>query len=458
MIARIPSASVAALLLVLATLHGVGCGPENRAARPNVLLIAVDTLRADKLGCYGCELGATPRIDELATRSVRFRNAYAHAPWTLPSLASLLTSLHPHQHGAGGYLGSFRKLEEPRRSVAEHFRDAGYATASVVNVDFLTETFGLTQGFDHVDFEVYPDNVRVRNASRTTDAALSWLETGRRRPFFLLVHYFDPHMVYAPPKEYRARFAEPRDRDDSTWVFGTRAQVLAERQGRFRLDEETVRRAERLYDGEVAFTDHEVGRLLDGLRERGLEENTIVVFTSDHGEEFWDHGGFAHGHTVYEEQVRVPLLVSWPARLKPASVEATVGQIDVAPTLCDLAGIDSEPEFFGGSLVPFFDDPEGPDRDVLQVGNFWGPPFWGWRQGNHKLIVGPERRTELYDLGADPGELRDRSEPDDARAREMLERMNAALRSMAAHGGERGGEVELTPEQLERLRSLGYVQ
>ena len=194
-------------------------------------LIAIDTLRADKLGCYGSTLGATPCIDELAASGVLFEHAYSHAPWTLPSFASMFTSLYPQQHGAGGQLPDFRGLSSEVHTVAERFRDAGFATAAVVNVDFLDQAFGMTRGFEHVDFKAYPNNVQVRPAKRTTTAALQWLRNRPDEPFFLLVHYFDPHLVYAPPKKYRLRFASPADRESTAWVFGRRQQIVAYRQG-----------------------------------------------------------------------------------------------------------------------------------------------------------------------------------------------------------------------------------
>jgi arylsulfatase A-like enzyme len=450
---RIAGTGVLAALLLSAA--GCGGGEPPLDTRPNVLLIAVDTLRADKLGCYGSELGATPRLDALAADSVVFEQAYAHSPWTLPSFASLFTSLYPPQHGAGGYLQHFTKLGEEQLTLAELYRDAGYETAAVVNVDFLTRSFGTTQGFEHVDFEVYPDNVRVRPADRTTDAALAWLRGPRTRPFLLLVHYFDPHTIYAPPAGYRERFAAPADREPGGWTFGTRAQIVAERNGRVTFDEATIRRAERLYNGEVAHTDHEVGRLLDGLREAGLAEDTIVLFTADHGEEFWDHGGFEHGHTMYEELLHVPLLISWPGSLAPGAVPATVGHVDVAPTLCDLSGVVPDPGFAGRSLAPYFANPAEPGRPMLHVGNFWGPPMVAWRQGTHKLIVYPDQRVELYDVTSDPEERSDLAGSDPRRVDSMREDLDLAWRSMEEPVLD--DTLRLTPEQEERLRSLGYL-
>jgi arylsulfatase A-like enzyme len=422
-----------------------------------VLLIVVDTLRADRLGIHGSELGLTPRVDALAAESRRFERAYAHAPWTLPSFASLFTSLYPPQHGAGGRVPDFRGLREPIRTVAECFRDAGYATAAVVNVDFLTEKFGTMQGFAHVDFEVHPNNVETRVAEKTTDAALAWLRQPRAGPFFLLVHYFDPHLVYAPPASYRAKFAAPQDREDASWVFGTRQQIVQYRQGMIRFDEPTIRRAEQLYNGEVAYTDHEVGRLLDAVGTMQLSDSTIVVFTSDHGEEFFDHGGFEHGHTLYEELVHVPLMIRYPGKVAAGSESDLVGLVDVAPTLCALAGVEGDPAFVGRDLLGSTESEQADERPIILQGNFWGPPHRGWIQGGHKLIVEPERR-KLFDLRADPGEQRELSASEPELLRKTLEDMQLAFKAMAAHLPRESAPVELSEEERERLRVLGYLE
>jgi arylsulfatase A-like enzyme len=456
-----PRGHVGVALALLAVALSAGCSRDERApapSPPNVLLIAIDTLRADKLGCYGSELGATPRIDAFAKDAVRFETAYAHSPWTLPSFASLFTSLHPPEHGAGGYLRSFVGLADDRHTLAECFRDAGYATFAVINVDFLGGSFGMTQGFEEVDFEVYPDNVRVRTADRTTDAALRRLREAHERPFLMLVHYFDPHMVYAPPDPYRARFAAPGDRAPGGWTFGTRAQIVGAWQGRLRFGADTIRRAEKLYDGEVAHVDHEVGRLLEGLRQSGLLGDTVVVLTADHGEEFWDHGGFAHGHTLYEEQLRVPLLISWPGRLEPRSVPAPVAHVDLAPTLCELAGVAVDPQFVGRSLVPQLEGSAAPARPVLCAGNFWGPPILSWTRDGAKLVVHPDGGTELYDLRADPGETRDLAAGEPERVDAMREELTQALRARRRLAPPADGTPELTPAERDRLRALGYLE
>ncbi|MBP7745192.1 MAG: sulfatase [Phycisphaerae bacterium] len=432
-------------------------GRASSAARPNVLLIVADTLRADRLGSHGSALGATPQLDAFATESTRFARAYAHAPWTLPAFASLFTSLSPPQHGAGGRLGEFRGLRPDVRTVAEVFHDAGYATAEITNIDFLAERFGMTQGFKHVDF-VPTDNVEGRRATQTTDAALRWLRSARTQPFFLFVHYFDPHLTYDPPADFRQRFAAPEDHGDTRWLFGTVPQMIAYRQGKLSIDAPTIRRAERLYNGEVAFTDAEVGRLIAALREMQLADSTIIVFTADHGEEFLDHGGFEHGHTLYEELVHVPLLIRYPGHLTPGVAASVVRHIDVAPTLCALAGIQPDPMFAGQNLLDVVGIDPPLDRPVLFEGNFWGPPYRGWLHDGYKLIIDPDQNVALFSIGEDPGETSDLSGTAADRLRTAQADLDLALKELHGPSGADAAPLQLTPEETRRLRSLGYLR
>lgn len=448
-------------LVVLSALPLAGCSrePDAGSARPprNLLLVILDTVRVDKLGCYGSELGATPRTDELAATGVRFDQAYSHAPWTLPACASILASLYPPQHGAGGRVPNFHRLPDSVHTLAEHLAAAGFATAAIVNVDFLTEPFGMTQGFSQVDFEVYPSNIQVRPAKMTTDAALAWLRSRRQEPFFLMVHYFDPHLIYAPPPEYRQRFAAPQDRNDAGWVFGTRQQIVAYRRGMIDFDRATIRRAEQLYDGEVAYTDHEVGRLVDGLEQLGLADSTIIALTADHGEEFLDHGGFEHGHTLYDELLRVPLIICAGNASQMRSVPSVVAQVDLAPTLCELAGVQPHPAFVGRSLVGLMNGEADDDHPVAFQGNFWGKPLRGWLQGGYKLILDPNGTASLFNLVDDPQETKELRNLDPERVEQMTADLKLAYKRMSIHVQGEESPVRLSPEELARLEALGYT-
>jgi len=453
-------------LTVTAEFAAVGCSPDRQQAgnggakrpHPNVLLVVMDTTRADRLGCYGSTRGLTPGIDALAASGVRFEHAYAHAPWTLPSTASLLTSRLPSAHGAGGRIGRFTPLSPRVATLAEQFRSGGYRTAAIINVMFLSERFGLTRGFEHVDYFKGATNEHMRPAGDTTDAAIAWLTAHRDRPFFALVHYFDPHLVYAPPRAFRERYADPRDRAPAAPLFGKRRDMVKLRQGKINVDQLPIDRLQKLYNAEVAYVDHELTRLIGGLKTAGLSDNTIVVLTADHGEEFLDHGGYEHGHTLYDELIHVPLIFT--GRDVPANVAApdVVGLMDVAPTLLHLAGLPPCSSFHGRLLTPAFEGVTLADRAVLSEGNMWRTSWFALRQGPLKLITIPSRertRALLFDMAADPSESNDIAARDRALTRRLVSDLEVMLK--AASSTTATQPLDLSDAERDRLCALGYV-
>ena len=431
--------------------------PVHKPRAGNVVLIVLDTVRADRLGCYGNTRGLTPHLDRFARESVRFEQAFSHAPWTLPAVASLLTSRYPVHHGAGGRLGALRGLPPAAVMLPEVFQRAGLATGAVVNVAYLTESFGTAQGLDTVDAKAWDSNVQVRRAGPTTDAALAWVRSRGDGPFFILVHYFDPHLIYDPPPPFRQRFADPQDTKHTSHLFGRRGDMEAVHTGRVRLKPGTIRRLAKLHDGEVAYVDSEVGRLLAAISELGLDDNTVVVVIADHGEEFFDHGGFEHGHTVYDELLHTPLLIRAPG-LSPTSVSTTVRHIDVAPTLCELVGVEPDPAFLGRSLLPLLQGIGQEDRPVLSQGNFWGPSRQAWRHGDLKLVQSAApAQVQLFDIKADPGELHDLAAEAPEALQRMTDELELVLQALSAEATT-GPAPVLTPEQIEQLRSLGYLK
>ena len=419
--------------------------------------MVVDTLRADALGAYACERGLTPRLDRLAEEGVLFQNAFSHAPWTLPSFASLLTSRTPPAHGAGGRLGDLRGLPETIPTLPDRFREAGYATGAIVNVGFLARPFGVTRGFEHLDARAFENNQELRDARATTDAALEWIRGHADGAFLLMVHYFDPHAEYRPPGEFRRRFAADVDREDETFRFGVRSHVSARRAGRLELRPELLERARRLYEAEVAYVDDEIGRLLDGLQDLDLDRTTLVVVTSDHGEEFLDHGDWEHGHTLYDELLRVPLILRQSGRLAPSRIDAAVGHVDLGPTLLSWCGLRACDSFQGRDLVGALAGAQVPPVPLLAFGSFWGPPLSSLREGDLQVIEGAGGRHELYRWTSDPAERTDLAAKERSQAERAQARLETVRGAELRSGSGPGPRASLTAEQSRQLAAVGYV-
>jgi arylsulfatase A-like enzyme len=394
----------------------------------NVLLVTLDTVRADRLGCYGYEPAETPTIDSLAERGVLFEDAVTNVPLTLPAHATILTGLSPLAHGVREN-GKYR-LSDEHATLAEVLGSRGYDTAAFIGCFVLDARFGLDRGFELYDFEVTPDGHRPsmpdyneRPASAVTDAAIEWFESrgssGAQAPFFAWVHYFDPHLPYRSPLERRPRFAG------------------------------------RPYDAEIAFTDQELGRLLKHLDASGLRGETLVVVVGDHGEALGEHGEPTHGMLIYEGTMRVPFVVSCGTIFDgPHRVDdRVVGLVDIRPTIEDLLGIAPAGACDGVSLVPAATDP---DRTIyIETMTPWSLAGWsplrGLRGHGYKYILAPT--PEYYDLEADPAEAVNLY----ARGAPRLEGLVGELSSITRGHGDAPASRSLSDEEIERLGSLGYV-
>jgi arylsulfatase A-like enzyme/Flp pilus assembly protein TadD len=410
--------------------HNGWLGGRLRQVPTSVLLVSIDTLRADRLGSYGYDAAATPVLDRLAARGLRFEQAATVAPLTLPAHASLLSGTFPTFHGVRDN-GSFYVGDEIT-TVAESLQARGYRTGGFVGAFVLDRRWGIAQGFDHYfdsfDLSRYEMaaglDAAQRPGSEVVDHALAWLAEDRDRPFLAWIHLYDPHSPYTPPEPYRSRFP-------------------ATMQG--------------AYDGEVASTDAQVGRLLDYLQSVGRLDRTLVVIVGDHGESLGEHGEQQHGFFVYDAAVRIPLIVAGPgvpARVVPDQVRI----VDVMPTILDLVGIEVPAAVQGTSLMPLA---RGEPLDLLAFSETWYPRYhYGWselsavKDGRYKFIAAPRR--ELYDTESDPGETTDLS-ASNPRMADALERglQDLVARTSAAATPQKPRAVE--PEVEERLRALGYV-
>jgi len=447
-------------------------GAYSAQALPNIVLITIDTLRADHCSVYGYRLGTTPHLEELAREGARVETAYVPMPSTGPAHASLFTSRHPLAHRV---LKNGHVLANDYPLLAEVLRGAGYGTAAFVSSFVLDDRFGYGQGFDSYDDDFrgadssYPDmqlweGIEVpgkfdRRAHQTTDRAISWLrEKGRRDRFFLWVHYMDPHEPYDPPEPWRGKYVKPE------------------------MKPRNLGRAVALYDAEIAFTDREVGRLLDELDDISAPESTLVVLTADHGEGLLDHGFMGHGAILYEETLRVPLLVRWRGRVAAGSViHGPVEIVDVMPTILGLAGISpgdlvlqgrdlTDVLTTGVALDPqhrvffqrrFYRKKRVPAFPVEGV--VFGRPLrvkgdkYAVRRGGWKYIEAPMEGTrELYDLNSDPRERINLL----SRRRELADELAGEIEAWRSEqeGLALGPAREAADEELERLRALGYVR
>jgi arylsulfatase A-like enzyme len=460
---KTPKAAILGILVVLVPLA------YSRARQPNVILVVVDTLRADRVGVYGNARGLTPFLDGLARRGVLFRNAYAASSWTCPSVASLFTSRYPSQHHVTTYRS---KLPDAERTLAEDLAAGGYVTLGLSANLRLAGAFGWGQGF--ASWRVYPEVTKLpanrlrREGLRALDRAWS---AGSSAPFFLYLQYMEPHPPYDPPPSYRERFGDPSA--EGTDPAEANRKVVDPFRWK-ELSAADVRLLASLYDGEVAYLDHELARLFAALDRRGLLRDAIVVVTADHGEEFNEHELMGHGFGLYNQELRVPLIIA--GRGVPAGrvVDDDVSLVDVAPTILALAGLPRDARFEGRSLVPAF-SADAPSRDVIAELAPTNPSFdvrhhsAAIVRGTQKLMVLAPNwgavlgSVALYDLASDPGEVHavlPLSLPDSPLRTRGQALWDALLREedrVAHHNVTQPEEQPLDPEQRERLRALGYV-
>ena len=402
--------------------------------KPNVLLITLDTTRADHLGCYGYAGARTPAIDGLARNGVLFSQAASPAPLTLPAHCSIMTGLYPTNHGVR--LNGTNALSQQHTTLAEALSETGYQTGAFLGAFVLDGRWGLNQGFhtydDQFDLRKFKqlDLAAVqRPADEVMDAALGWLDRHKSGPFFAWIHLYDPHTPYEPPEpllsEFRARGpAGP-------------------------------------YDGEIAFVDQQVDRCLSWLRNAGLDDRTIIVVVGDHGEGLGSHGEGTHGFFIYDYALRVPFIVTTPIdELKGVRVESQVSLVDVFPTALALTGIDVRSSVHGRSLVPLMFGATS-EYETYAYGESMAPDLqFGWsalhslRSPKYKYIEAP--RPELYDLTADPGETTNVFARHSTLAFEMARRLDRLI-AETSRDAPVPEAANLDQETLERLAALGYV-
>ena len=414
----------------------------------SVVLVVVDTLRADHLSAYGYARPTSPALAARAAEGALFEHAFAPSSWTLPSFASLYTGLFPHQHGAGRARdGGYTALDPSVAALAEQLAGQGFATAAIANNPFLHPSFGLARGFATYEY-VYGNLRRQPRASRVVWAGLRWLDQrDPERRFLLVLHCFDPHLPYDAPPPARGAFAAESAGTLARPFSGVGGAANA---GWAPRDPEERRFVIGAYDEELLFVDQQLPHLFAGLAERKLLGETLVVLTADHGEELFDHGGFEHGHTLHQELLHVPLVL-WGPGVRAQRIETPVSLVDVTPTLLDALGLPPLAGAAGVSLWPLVTRGEPLTARALSAGGtLYGAERtaivrWPW-----KLVAVEGGAPALYDLASDPNEERDLA----GASPERVSALAAELPDRAPRAG--APAPVLDAKTREQLSELGY--
>ena len=461
--------AVNAARVVLAGLlfAAAGCGAPPHEPVKRVILISCDTLRADRLGMYGYERAVSPNLDAFAKDAVVFDRAYGTAPHTNPALSSLLTSRLPDELGVSG--GNRKLMPAAVRTLPEMLRDGAISSAAIVSNWALrrpnggdTEV-GIGQGFAHFDDEMGKSS-RLRKghfertADATTDAAIAWLEDqgAKQDRYFLWVHYQDPHGPYTPPDAFKGTF-QSEQRQGIMPRLGTNQEGLGQIPHYQIIDgQRSPSFYKDRYDEEIRYFDHELGRLLDWLEAHQVYDDSLVVFTADHGESLGEHNyWFTHEANLYDEEVRVPLAIRYPADFPRPKAETLVGHLDFVPSVLDAFGL---PEELGRGVSLISDDVPTDRVMPHSLHPLQDPRRWfALTDARYRLVI-PRSGAELYDLKNDPGELRNLAPDQPDRVEDMIARFKSMMSQVRPLSVGAGVDLEMDDDSRRALEALGYLQ
>jgi len=468
---RSPGRALMAGLILAAAIGNAAALPASGAKQaanaaptyPNIVLIVIDTVRADHVGCYGYERNTTSNIDALANHALLFRNATSAASWTTPSVAALLSSQYP---STMGIYEKPAKLNTEYPLLAEVLKKQGYRTHGIVSFSYLSNRLGFGRGFDQYDERSHRGHGGIV-APLVVAKALKFLKSRPTQPFFLFVHDFDPHYSYLLHEQYNY-CPEYKGKVKS----GQRIDEM--RNMRPSMSAEDIRYIVGLYDSELTYTDMFVAKILQELKRQGLYDDAIIVITADHGEEFMERGWIGHTATLYQELLHVPLIIKLPTN-RPGVVEARVSLVDVMPTLLSYLGLEV-PENLEGRVLDLAAPENIADAPVFSQAKKLMKSIYYWQRpgpdrvlakrsvimGGRKLIYNEATGDkELYDLRVDPAERVNRYEEDEASARRLEALLNEWISRTEQKGGPQGPEQDenelFDPEQIRKLKSLGYM-
>jgi arylsulfatase A-like enzyme len=416
------------------------------SGKPNIIVYLVDTLRADRLGCYGSTKSLTPSIDAFARGATLFEDTVAQASWTRPSVTSILTGFDPLYHGVKT---TEDRLTDEAWTLPEFLKAAGYRTAAFSTNPHISAETGLAQGFD--DFQLFPEDPSSEAVNRRV---LGWLDEARGpSPFFLYIHTLDPHAPYQPPFDLLARFAP-----GVAPLAGTYEEIRRVYAARGAERERGMEQLAALYDAEVAGNDRSFGELLAALKERNLADSTLVVFVADHGEEFDEHGFLGHGNNLYNESLRVPLILRWPGQTRGERVKSLAQHIDLLPTLLHAAGLQPPDVLPGDDLFALAGEPFRTRRAFSHL-SYDGRDGVSLVNGDWKLIFPLSfklgRGPELYRRAADPAERDNLIEQEEIRAGWLLTQIRLEL--LRTRTGLQAKPAAMDEERRKALEALGYL-
>ncbi len=459
--------------MVFALHHGSAQRRLISSEAPNVLLVSIDTLRPDHLGCYGYQRATSPAMDRLAEEGVRFNTVASASSWTLPAHASLVTGLYPASHGAWKMA---RPISPSVETLGQRLQRAGMTGCGVVSFHLLSSGYGFARGFSTY-LELHKKQsggLRQARAEEVANRAIHWIGNNRTRPFFLFLHFFDPHWDYDPPPPYD-RIYNPGYQGTIDGAYGTLMEYIKYRPdakgnvGQDKtIDPGDLEQVLALYDGEIRYTDHHLGRVIDTLRLYGLLEKTLVVITGDHGEEFMEHGSLeGHAWTMYEEVIRVPLIMRFPGELgRGRVVGQQVRNIDIMPTILDWLQLNGPSRMEGRSLLPVI-------RETCGIGEICATEtdvaFGETRRfrltrasarpgsGRKVIFTNGGETVEYFDLNRDPGEQQNLRGGGEA-PHEEFARLEQALDDwLAGKAADRDDTVNIDHRTREQLAAMGYA-
>lgn len=422
----------------------IACSTHNEP--PNMIFIVVDTLRADHLGCYGYERDTSPHIDALSRESIVFNNAVAQAPWTPPSIASMLTGLYPAELG---YKDRPIVIEDSAATMPEIFQANGYATMGIISHVLVARRLGFAQGFDTYDQENAEGHGHISSPS-VMQKAIEFIKNNRDSNFFLFLHLFDPHYDYIQHDEFNffPEYSGTLQSGESIYSLREKAPAMTE---------QDLKYVKALYDSEIRFTDEYIGHLLNTLKEMDLYRNTMVVLTADHGEEFKDRDDWiGHSKRVYQESIHVPLIIKLPGRHKQKVIEDYTGLIDVMPSILRYMDFAFPADYpLSGAAIDLRGSGK---RDSIvfsetRRGNFLRTAIWqGWKLIDNRAA----RQVELYNLQQDPRESSNAADSNPELAQTLLD----ALKKWEENNRKNvnAQTPSFSEEQLQKLKSLGYIK